>query len=790
MRGTRKAAGALALLATVALALGPTAVAGADIAQPDPVEVPVAGGDPATLATPEVASATPEVADADGRVRIVVSLDGGSVRHLDDVADNASDEVEVSKVYGTDHAVVEVPAADAARVSDELAASGADVMGLDPMVHATLEPNDPNWPAQNGFGPAGITGAWDVTTGADTIIAIVDTGVTPVSELAGRVLPGYDFVDSDNNAADENAHGTQAATVAAGAGGNGIAAAGVCWSCRILPVRVLDASGSGSATAVASGINYARTHGARVISLSLGTPTRSPIMDAAVASARAAGIVVVGAAGNSSTTVESYPGAHPDAIGVAAVTAAGQLFDYSNRGAWVDVAAPGLNVAQKPNGTVSMFNGTSSATPVVAGIAALALAADPSRTADDVVSLITGSGPTFAGIGGPLVDARRVAVPAGQPDFGSVAPARLLDTRGLPTVDGQQPWVGRVAAGNTVELPVTGRGGVPAWADSVVLNVTAVEPDAYGFVTAWPCGTNRPLASNLNYDPGQTVPNLVVSKIGVGGKVCLFAAGGTQLVADVAAYLPAGADFGAMSPSRLLDTRGLPTVDGWSSGVGAVSAGQIVELPVVNRGGVPGDAGSVVVNVTAADPTTWGYVTVFPCGAPVPVASNLNFEPGRTVPNLVVSEVGAGGKVCLYSAGTTQLIADVAAWFPTGADFAGASPVRLLDTRQSPTVDGAFQAQGTLAAGGEIRLAVTGRAQVPVGATAVVLNVTAASPSADGFVTVWPCGALPLASNLNFTPGHTVPNLVMAPVSADGKVCLYTAGATDLVADVAGWFKA
>src|SRR5690606_36451137 len=121
----------------------------------------------------------------------------------------------------------------------------------------------------------------------------------------------------------------------------------------------------------------------------------------------------------------------------------------------------------------------------------------------EVVDLITSSGPVFPGLGGPLLDARRVAFPAGSPDFTPLAnTARLLDTRGLPTADGLRPWVGRVPAGATVELPVTGRAGVPGWADSVVLNVTATETDSFGFVTAYPCGAARPNASNLNFSPG------------------------------------------------------------------------------------------------------------------------------------------------------------------------------------------------------------------------------------------------------------------------------------------------
>lgn len=721
---------------------------------------------------------------------------GGDIGLVVDLEDVSSDQLEtlagdavVTEVYGTDQAVVQVAAEDADEVAADLAAAGAPVLEVDPRVEATLDPADAHWSSQTGFPLVGIPSAWDVTTGGDSVIAVIDTGVNPVSELAGRLLPGWDFVDDDADATDLNGHGTQAATVAAGAGNNGIAAAGACWSCQVLPVRVLDSVGSGSASDVAAGINWAVNQGADVINLSLGTSSYSLLMDQAVVAAHAAGVVVVAAAGNSGNTIPNYPANSPGAIAVGAVTSTGELFSYSNRGAWVDVAAPGLNVSQDGAGNTAFFNGTSSASPVVAGVAALALAADPARTPDQVTALVKASGPVFPGLGGPLLDARRVAVPAGLADFGPLSPARLLDTRGLPTADGVRPWVGRVPAGATVELPVTGRAGVPGWADSVVLNVTATETDSYGFVTAWPCGSARPNASNLNFEPGQTVPNLVVSKIGQ-GKVCLFSAGGAHLVADVAAYLPAGATFGSSSPVRLLDTRGLATADGGRPWVGMVGAGSVVPVPVTGRAGVPAGAGAVVMNVTVADSQSHGYVTAFPCGAPVPLASNLNFVPGQTVPNLVVSQVGAGGQVCLYTAGAAHLVVDVAAWFPAGADFASSSPQRLLDTRPSGTVDGHFQGLGRLGAGQWVEVQVAGRGSVPAGATSAVLNVTAADPAGAGYVTVWPCDGLPLASNLNFRAGLTVPNLVMSRLSSRGTVCLYTAGPTDLVADVAGWFTA
>ena len=124
--------------------------------------------------------------------------------------------------------------------------------------------------------------------------------------------------------------------------------------------------------------------------------------------------------------------------------------------------------------------------------------------------------------------------------FSSLVPARLFDSRGSGvTVDGLFAGGGRVGAGSVVEVPVIGRGGVGVGAGAVVLNVTVAGAVGSGFVTVYPCGSQRPNASNLNFRAGQTVPNAVVSKVGVGGKVCVYTHGETDLIVDVNGAFPA-----------------------------------------------------------------------------------------------------------------------------------------------------------------------------------------------------------------------------------------------------------
>jgi hypothetical protein len=398
----------------------------------------------------------------------------------------------------------------------------------------------------------------------------------------------------------------------------------------------------------------------------------------------------------------------------------------------------------------------------------------------------------------PLATVTTVGAPPPQPpttsasSFTSLQPARLLETRpNLPTVDGQFQGGGLVGRGGTVELVVVSRGGVPADASAVSLNVTVTESVGAGFVTVYPCGSQRPLASSLNYVAGQTVPNLVISHVGAGGAVCLFVSEGTQLIADVTGYFPPGSGFESLVPARLLETRaGLSTVDGQFQGVGAAARDSTLELTVLGRGGVPADATAVVLNVTVTEPTGPGFVTAYPCGAPRPLASNLNFVAGQTVPNLAIVRVGTGGKVCLYTMESTHLVADVDGYFTPDSTFGSLVPARLLETRAGlQTVDGQFQGGGPVGRGSTVALKVTDRGGVPANADAVVLNVTATEAAGPGYVTVYPCGQpQPLASSLNYTAGQTVPNSVIAKVGSSGTVCLFASEGTQLIADVAGYF--
>ena len=183
-----------------------------------------------------------------------------------------------------------------------------------------------------------------------------------------------------------------------------------------------------------------------------------------------------------------------------------------------------------------------------------------------------------------------------------------------------------------------------------------------GFVTVFPCREPQPLASSVNYVAGATVATAVISKLGAGGRVCLFAFATTHLVVDVSGFVPAGvSSVVGVSPAWVLETRsggGFVTVDHLFEGTGVVAAGSTVELSISGRGGVPMDAASVTLNVTVTEPGAAGYVTVHPCDKPRPNTSTVNYAAGATTANSAITRIGSQGTVCLYSHAPVQLIVD------------------------------------------------------------------------------------------------------------------------------------
>ncbi|CAM8622279.1 hypothetical protein MCEKE4_00132 [Acidimicrobiia bacterium] len=248
--------------------------------------------------------------------------------------------------------------------------------------------------------------------------------------------------------------------------------------------------------------------------------------------------------------------------------------------------------------------------------------------------------------------------------------------------------------------------------------------------------------------------------------------------------------FTAITPSRVFDTR---PGEGGLRTVSKVKVGGLTELRVKMTdlsGLVPASGvGAVSLNVTVTEAGGSGFVTVYPCGTR-PNASSLNYTTGQTVPNAVIAPVSAQGEVCFYSQAPVHLLADVNGWFVSGSSFTSTTPSRVFDTRPG---EGGLRTVSKVKVGGltELRVKMTDLSGlVPAsGVGAVSLNVTVTEAGGSGFVTVYPCGTRPNASSLNYTTGQTVPNAVIAPVSAQGEVCFYSQAPVHLLADVNGWFS-
>lgn len=374
------------------------------------------------------------------------------------------------------------------------------------------------------------------------------------------------------------------------------------------------------------------------------------------------------------------------------------------------------------------------------------------------------------------------AAPAGASAFHGVTPLRIFDTR-----DTAKP-----GAGSYSPVLVGGLAGVPESATAVVLNVTVIDADGEGYVTAFPWGEALPNSSNVNIKRfGQMVSNLVTVRLGVQGKVGLYSSISANLLVDVFGYYSSsGATavgrFIAMTPQRLLDTRARAT------------AGEDGVVRLAMPAGIPANTEGLVLNVTAVNsqlrPNGFGYWTAYPAGQDQGTTSNINIStPGQTIANQVIVKPSSMG-VDFYSYAGGDLLVDLMGYYTgTGAAvsedglFVPVSPTRLLDTRSTLNPlgdDVALHNDWTVEVG------TAGKAGIPSsGASAVALNVTMTRAQGEGYITVYPAGRdRPGSSNLNADlAGITAPNHVQLATGTRG-VSFYSYGGTDLIVDIFGWF--
>jgi Subtilase family/Bacterial Ig domain len=288
-------------------------------------------------------------------------------------------------------AVVEAAETELASVQSALRRSGLFTsVERDYVAEVAEDPDDVYYAAQWGLMRIGAPAAWGLSSGAGVIVAVIDTGIeTSHPDLQGDVLRGYDFVNDDDDPADDHGHGTRMSGIIAAQRNNAAGIAGVAPAATLLPVKVMDWEGHGAYSAVANGIVYAVDQGAKVLNLSLAGPAKSEILQAAVDYATAHDVIVVAAAGNYGANIAAYPAASTGAIAVSAIDSLDGHPSFSNYGAWIDFAAPGVDIiTTSGGGGYGSSTGTSPAAAFGSALFALLLSAEPNLTRADAIDRV------------------------------------------------------------------------------------------------------------------------------------------------------------------------------------------------------------------------------------------------------------------------------------------------------------------------------------------------------------------------------------------------------------------
>jgi Phosphoesterase family/IPT/TIG domain len=422
--------------------------------------------------------------------------------------------------------------------------------------------------------------------------------------------------------------------------------------------------------------------------------------------------------------------------------------------------------------------------------------------------------------------------------YAALTPFRICDTRPAgPAIAANQCNTGSgrtLGAGHeTIAVQITAAGGpVPTGAQAVVMNVTAINRSIGStYITAFPAGGSRPVASNINLTGNAVGTNLAIVRLSASGQVSVFnAVGGADVILDVQGYFvtPGGTtagEFHSIPPLRICDTRAKqgtlcagatnnPLTATTSAGawrrvvLSGLPPGALAGTPSVPATGAAGAA----FNLTATGGTSTTFLAVEApdsadlCPTTPARFSNVNPPPGGSLPNRVISSLGPNEDVCVFNAvGSINFIIDVDGWFgnagaPAGAFFYSVAPTRICDTRAgsgkpcagTQLTPNAFE---TIAAAGVLVLPGEGGSTPPV---AMVANLTAVAGSTSTYLALYPsdAGSPPRTSDLNPAAGQVIANLAVValattgPDTVDGHVNLYNAvGHIDAILDVAGWFQ-
>jgi sugar lactone lactonase YvrE len=377
--------------------------------------------------------------------------------------------------------------------------------------------------------------------------------------------------------------------------------------------------------------------------------------------------------------------------------------------------------------------------------------------------------------------------------FVPVPPCRIADTRnsegafGGPTMDG--------GSERAFAVPQSGC-DIPATAQAYSLNVTVVPEGPLSYLTLWPAGLARPIASTLNSAGGGVVANAAIVPAGAGGAVTVYVTNPTDVILDIDGYFDTADVSGSYSfysaaPCRLADTR----IGAGQFGGPSFFAGQARDFPIpLSACGIPPAAMAYSLNVTAVpDPVVHhlAYLTTWPTGTARPPVSTLNSWSGKAVANAAIVPGNTNGSISVYATDPTDVILDIDGYFALpgqqGAlSFHPVTPCRVADTRgpAGPFGGPEMEAKSTRAFS-----IPAGVCNVPSTAAAYSMNVTVVPDGVLSYLTAWPAGSpQPSVSTLNSFDGAVVANAAIVPAGTNGAIEIYVTNRTHVILDINGYF--
>jgi hypothetical protein len=377
-----------------------------------------------------------------------------------------------------------------------------------------------------------------------------------------------------------------------------------------------------------------------------------------------------------------------------------------------------------------------------------------------------------------------VAVATGLQFVPLAQPCRAVDTR--PGNGGSGP----VQGGTSQNFPISSAGSCPDLPSAAAysMNVSVVPNGPLGYLTVWPAGQPRPLASTLNSLDGRIKANAAIIPAGASGEISVYATNTTNVIVDVNGYFaPVSGStlaFYPLTPCRVADTR----MSNFPQGLGPpfLPGGQERAFPILNATScnIPSSAAAYSLNFSVVPHGSLFYMTVWPTGENRPTVSTLNDIPGQIIANAAIVTAGATGEVSVYPTNDTDVVIDINGYFAAagsgGLSLYGVQPCRVIDTRKS---GGAFT--GTLSPAVDVANAGCAASS---SAQAYVFNASVVPVGSLGYLTLWPDGAnRPVVSTLNALDGSISSNMAIVP-STNGKVDAFASGITQLILDISSYF--